>query len=330
MKRREAAGLIALSAAGLLAGLLICEGAARAVLPEFEHVGVARFSMGPRADEAYEPSEDLGYERARAPGMDAAGFTTLPGPAPKDARKVIVVGDSLVEHLFGREGELAHWEKSLAGSWSAPVKLWAFGVGGYGMAQYQRVLERRASSVGPSAVFILFCLNDARRGVDVVFRRGGRLYMLDGKGAPRDAPRWPRLWAASRLYRAVWGVGRRSPRMSGEQAAEAQAAAVIGWARERKVPIYAAIMPYFKDPRTYTDVERGDYGLLKGWLSDARVPTLDLHGVYPAGYWTRYHGADPTDDVHPNEAGYDLARDAILKYLGRPATDARTARAGSR
>lgn len=329
MRLKEAAGLAALSAAGLCAGLLVCEGAARLALPEFEHVGVARFSMGPRADEAYEPSQDLGYERARAAGMDAAGFTTLPGPAAPGARKLVVIGDSLVEHLFGRDGELSFWEKALAGAWSAPVKVWSFGVGGYGMAQYQRVLERRAPSVGPSAVFILFCLNDARRGVDVVFRRSGKLYMLDGKGAPRDAPRWPRLWAASRLYRAAWGLRHRALRMSGEQAADAQAAAVIGWARERGIPLYAAIMPYFKDPRKYTDEERSDHERLKRWLSGARVPTLDLHGVYPAGYWLKYHGADPTDDVHPNEAGYDLARDAILRFLARPATDARTARAGS-
>lgn len=269
------------------------------------------------------PFEHAPGRRARLYGVDVAlnsqGWRAARDFAPQKpagARRVLVVGDSIA----------LGWGVALEDSFSerlsgklnarpgAAVEVLNTGVGNYNLACESAML-RQAAVYAPDVVVLLLCVNDAealpattRTWLNAVRRRSYLYCFLWDK--------WTVLKYRLGIARPYWDHYRSLYREgSAERAAyERSAGEIVGFVRERGLPLVVAFIPELHQFRDYpfADITRA---VRSAFPSGGGVEFLDLLDSFaphePSSIWVT------TEDKHPNALGHKVMADAVHNELVR-------------
>ena len=286
-----------------LLALFVVEVTMRIMLPPLWSRMLHLRELGKQANfECLRISETTGFEAIPGRcGRNELGLMVLENPArPKDARRILLLGDSLSDHAtLGNASYVVQMQRLLDESGSRRGwEIWNGAVTGYNLFQEFRVLRETFDAVRPSLILFQLCPNDFYSRSEVVFLdEQTRLRFLNPDGSMN-----PRFLALAHfrildyLFFSVYGE--RIPKDIRGQSVKTEKllAQIRDFAGERKVPVAFLIFPHFgespKEP-FYEDYQ----GLL--WLfqgSDLRH-FLGEQALDPP--LKAYRRAD-FDPIHPN------------------------------
>jgi lysophospholipase L1-like esterase len=248
---------------------------------------------------------------------------------PAGVTRILVVGDSIVQGDSASDAvPLDHvmanaMEDALNAAAGEPAyEVFSTGVAGYNVVQEVAFLKRRGLDLDPDLVVIGACLNDFAPPQEV--REGDDAWQVCFYDevfpdvlplGPLARPALEHLYVTRYLARGLsrMGVGneRRVINLDERRTADA-----LGELEEvgREVPIVVALFPYLFEG--YTDAASDPvHRMVAEGYRESGFPVVDLVEAYRAHPHEELK-ADPSDHVHPNALGHQLAAAAVLRYLG--------------
>lgn len=292
---------------GLLAALLIGEGAARSVQTSLD---VDNFNLAGGGNRAgcVRPSATRGYEPVPgACGVDGNGARAYGAEA---GTRVLVVGDSISTQTTWP----AALAEALSAGWgAAPVRLNTLGVPGYNTCQELSMVREKVALYEPDLVLLQSCANDARGSPVLTTINGRAHYYMRDEGV--EFPAW---MLHSRLLTLLeLGFGPRFPvdaLASGPERTAECLAALVEEVAGRGVPLLTTLFPLFWEVAEAPAPMFADEAEMRSLLLESGLPFLDLRPVYEAAGPMVEHRDSATDFIHPSAAGQRIAAAAIAKW----------------
>ncbi|MSR62849.1 MAG: SGNH/GDSL hydrolase family protein [Planctomycetes bacterium] len=275
--------------------------------------------------------------------IDARGLRAGPPARAADARRVLVLGDSVVFGLaIADEAQTlpACLARELEGPLRTPFEALNAGVAGWATWQERRFLEREGARLAPELVVLVFVLNDATSPQTLTRFGGGTQGVPLLYARPPGLPDW---LAESGLYLAARELALRRALAADSPAARAFAARLtpyhlllepdsmrvreawaatqseleilVAWCRTHALPLALVVCPYaLQLERPELDAPQR---VLARFADEHALPFVDLlPALVRAG---REHGWTTqelfVDGVHPSALGHAQAAREIAREL---------------
>ncbi|HUL78785.1 MAG TPA: SGNH/GDSL hydrolase family protein [Vicinamibacteria bacterium] len=312
-RRTPGPGELALLALGLLAALLLAEGAVRVTGTADRPTGYAPVNTKRNPG----PTNTQGY-RDRERSLTR----------PTGARRLVALGDSFT---WGVKVEFDDtWpqrvERALGRARGEPWEVVSLARQGMNTVEEAEQLATEGLAYAPDGVVLGYCLNDSEDEDAAEVRRARDWEEM----AKERAARGHRLLERSALYRLVqarlrathenrWRLrayrSQYAPDYPGWIAARKALGGMAERCRERKIPLVVMIFPLFGNPLGDAYPFAEIHAAVARAVADTGwARPLDLLPAYRALDW-RLLVVDGANDEHPNEIAHRIAAERLVKVL---------------
>lgn len=332
-------GKLALAFGGLVVGLLLAELFVRLSdgAPHERRIGLGAadtvYQKSPNPILAYElkpnyrndaPDLVLTCDRTNAHGLRDAERTIF---KPKDVRRIILLGDSVVQSIDIRHTEdVVHHQLERLYT-DSKTEVLNFGVTGYCTLSEVELLESKGLKFQPDIVVLIFVKNDFENF---------NMAALQLMAANRPMNLIEHLTVHSHLFRlcrASWrplSCGTHEDPVKRNRQAIGDDNVTVGLTRLRKMadqngfqPI-VAVWPDFRDDGFADSVfmENRDELVIERLAATAHIPCVRMSNYFAANWKSNYAASNPRrdwtaglDGMHLNEVGSRVAAECLYKLL---------------